>query len=56
VSNLSIANVLLFVTIFCLAGSVQTWNLHSLFFSMVGVVLAAMFRHVELAKGSRGRR
>jgi hypothetical protein len=53
---LSIANVFLFVTIFCLAGSVQTGNLHHAFFSMVGVVLAAMFRHVELANRSARRR
>jgi hypothetical protein len=52
VSNLSIANVLLFVTILCLAGSLQTGNMHNLFFSMVGVVLAAMFRHTELANRS----
>jgi hypothetical protein len=56
VSNLSIANVLLFVTILCLAGSLQTGNMHNAFFSMIGVVLAAMFRHGELANRSGRRR
>jgi hypothetical protein len=50
VSNLSIANVFLFVTILCLAVSAQTGDMRSFFFSTAGIVLAGMMRHVELSK------
>ena len=55
-SNLSIANIFLFITILCLALGAQAGDARSVVFSFGGIVLAGMMRHTELNRGGTARR
>ena len=55
VSNLKIANIFLFITILCLALSAQMGAMRSVFFSLIGIVLAGMMRHTELHRTGNTR-
>ena len=49
-SNVTIANIFLFITILCLAVSAQLGAIVFCFYSFAGIVLAGMMRHTELER------
>ena len=49
-TNVTIANIFLFITILCLAVSAQLGNMVFFVYSFAAIVLAGMKRHTELER------
>ncbi len=54
-TNVTIANIFLFITILCLAVSAQLGSIMFFFYSFAAIVLAGMMRHTELERVQEAR-